>query len=54
MRNLSKYPITKEEKLSIIDRMIEQERIRVETTQVVGDITITGLMAIRQDIVLTA
>lgn len=50
MRNLSQYPITLEEKLRVLDRLIEQEQERIAKEMIMGDITLATLRAIRADV----
>ncbi len=50
MRNLSQFPVTLDEKLKVLDRLIEQEQARIANEMIFGDITLVALRAIRADV----
>lgn len=50
MRNLLQYPITKDEMLSTLDKVIEKEIAEMQESERVGDITVVALMEVKKAI----
>ena len=52
MRNLRQYPITLEEKYTLLDELIKIKQLEMAQSMVCGDMTVTLLMDIKNDLKL--